>query len=64
MAYFRNSAVNLLNVHYGIHSIAMSSGGAFILLRRYYGAQAPIKTTPPGLAAHSELQVGAGRDWR
>jgi DHA1 family inner membrane transport protein len=29
MAYFRNNAVNLLNLHYGIHSIALSGGGAF-----------------------------------
>lgn len=29
MAYFRNSTVNLLNLHYAIHSIAMTGGGAF-----------------------------------
>ncbi|HEY2070749.1 MAG TPA: MFS transporter [Rhizomicrobium sp.] len=29
MAYFRNSTVNLLNLHYAIHSIAMYGGGAF-----------------------------------
>jgi len=29
MAFFRNSAVNLLNLHYGIHSIALSGGAAF-----------------------------------
>jgi len=29
MAYFRNSAVNLLNIHYAIHSIAMTGAGAF-----------------------------------
>jgi DHA1 family inner membrane transport protein len=29
MAYFRNSTVNLLNLHYGIHSLALSGGGAF-----------------------------------
>jgi DHA1 family inner membrane transport protein len=32
MAFFRNSAVNLLNLHYGIHSIATSGGGAFFLV--------------------------------
>jgi MFS transporter, DHA1 family, inner membrane transport protein len=32
MAFFRNSAVNLLNLHYGIHSIAASGGGAFYLV--------------------------------
>ncbi len=29
MAYFRNGRVNLLNLHYGIHAIALSGGGAF-----------------------------------
>ena len=29
MAYFRNSAINLLNLHYGIHALAISGGGAF-----------------------------------
>jgi len=29
MAYFRNSIVNLLNLHYGIHAVALSGGGAF-----------------------------------
>jgi hypothetical protein len=29
MAFFRNSAVNLLNLHYGIHAIALNGGGAF-----------------------------------
>jgi hypothetical protein len=29
MAYFRNNAVNLLNLHCGIHSLALSGGGAF-----------------------------------
>ncbi len=29
MAYFRNRAVNLLNLHYGIHAAALSGGGAF-----------------------------------
>jgi MFS transporter, DHA1 family, inner membrane transport protein len=31
VAYFRNNAVNLLNLHYGIHSIALSGGGAFFI---------------------------------
>ncbi|MFZ1990651.1 MAG: MFS transporter [Alphaproteobacteria bacterium] len=30
MAFFRNSTVNLLNLHYGIHQIAMTGGGAFV----------------------------------
>jgi DHA1 family inner membrane transport protein len=29
MAFFRNSTVNLLNLHYGIHAIALTGGGAF-----------------------------------
>jgi len=29
MAYFRNRTVNLLNLHYGIHVLAISGGGAF-----------------------------------
>ncbi len=29
MAFFRNNAVNLLNLHYGIHAVAMYGGGAF-----------------------------------
>jgi MFS transporter, DHA1 family, inner membrane transport protein len=32
MAFFRNSAVNLLNLHYGIHTIAISGGAAFFLI--------------------------------
>jgi DHA1 family inner membrane transport protein len=32
MAYFRNNTVNLLNLHYGIHSIALSGTGAFWLV--------------------------------
>ena len=29
MAFFRSRTVNLLNLHYGIHAIALSGGGAF-----------------------------------
>jgi hypothetical protein len=29
MAFFSNKTVNLLNLHYGVHSIALSGGGAF-----------------------------------
>jgi DHA1 family inner membrane transport protein len=29
MAFFRNSTVNLLNLHYAIHALALSGGGAF-----------------------------------
>jgi DHA1 family inner membrane transport protein len=31
MAFFRNETVNLLNAHYGIHSLALSGGGAFFV---------------------------------
>lgn len=30
MAFLRNRTVNLLNLHYGIHALAMSGGGAFL----------------------------------
>lgn len=29
MAFFRNTTVNLLNLHYGIHALALGGGGAF-----------------------------------
>ena len=32
MAFFRNSSINLLNLHYGIHCIALSGGAAFFLV--------------------------------
>jgi DHA1 family inner membrane transport protein len=32
LAFFRNSAVNLLNLHYGIHSIALNGAGAFFAI--------------------------------
>ena len=43
MAFFKNDTVNLLNMHYGIHALAMSGGGAFFLaflLRQ--GVPAPV----------------------
>lgn len=43
MAFFRNDTVNLLNLHYGIHSLALTGGGAFyaaFLLRA--GVPAPV----------------------
>jgi MFS family permease len=43
MAYFRNNTVNLLNLHYGLHSFALSGSGAFFsvfLLKA--GVPAPI----------------------
>ena len=32
MAFFHNSTVNLLNLHYGIHSIALNGGAAFFAI--------------------------------
>jgi len=32
MAYFRNNTVNLLNLHYAIHSLALTGGGAFFAI--------------------------------
>ncbi len=32
MAFFRNSAVNLLNLHYAIHAIALNGGAAFFTI--------------------------------
>ena len=32
VAFFRNTAVNLLNLHYGIHAVALSGGEAFFLI--------------------------------
>ena len=43
MAYFRNNTVNLLNLHYGLHSFAASGSGAFFgvfLLKA--GVPAPV----------------------
>ena len=65
MAFFRNSTVNLLNLHYGIHALALSGGGAFwgvFLLRA--GAPAP-ESAPVGAAekkrkARKEVAAGEG----
>jgi MFS transporter, DHA1 family, inner membrane transport protein len=32
MAFFRNRAVNLLNLHYALHTMALAGGGAFFLV--------------------------------
>lgn len=45
MAFFRNSTVNLLNLHYGVHALALSGGGAFFaafLLKAGVPAQAVL----------------------
>jgi MFS family permease len=46
VAFFRNYRVNLLNLHYGIRSIALSGGGAFFLA---YLIKAGVP--PPGVLA-------------
>src|SRR6185437_12069950 len=43
MAYFRNSSINLLNLHYALHALALAGGGAFygvFLLKA--GVSAPL----------------------
>src|SRR5882757_1298037 len=32
MAYLRNATINLLNLHYGIHALAMNAGAAFFVV--------------------------------
>ena len=32
MAYLKNSTINLLNVHYGLHALALNAGGAFFVV--------------------------------
>lgn len=42
MAFLRNDTVNLLNLHYGIHWLALSGGGAFFTaFLLYAGVPAP-----------------------
>ena len=42
MAFLRNRSVNLLNLHYGIHSLALSGGGAFFaVFLLHAGVSAP-----------------------
>ena len=54
MAFFRNSTVNLLNLHYGIHSLALSGGGAFFSV---FLLQAGVPA-PGVLAALSAILAG------
>jgi len=53
MAYFRNSAVNLLNLHYGVHAIALSGGGAF-----YAAYLLKAGVAAPGVLAAFALILG------
>ena len=36
MAYLRNTTINLLNLHYGLHALATNAGGVF------FGATTPF----------------------
>jgi hypothetical protein len=54
MAYFRNTTVNLLNLHYGIHCLALSGGGAFFLV---FLLQSGVPA-PGVLAAISAILLG------
>jgi MFS transporter, DHA1 family, inner membrane transport protein len=54
MAYFRNSTVNLLNLHYGIHCLALTGGGAFFLV---FLLQAGVPV-PAVLAALAAILLG------
>lgn len=55
MAFFRNTTVNLLNLHYGIHALAITGGGAFFLV---YLLRAGL---PPTLVLASMAAITAGR---
>src|SRR3974390_1461518 len=54
MAYFRNNTVNLLNLHYGIHSLALSGGGAFFAVFLLKSGVPP----PAVLAAIAAILIG------
>ena len=54
MAFFRNNTVNLLNLHYGVHSLALSGGGAFFAV---FLLQAGVPA-PGVLAALAAILVG------
>jgi len=54
MAYFRNTTVNLLNLHYGIHCLALTGGGAFFLV---FLLQSGVPA-PGVLAAISAILLG------
>jgi MFS transporter, DHA1 family, inner membrane transport protein len=54
MAFFRNSTVNLLNLHYAVHSLALSGGGAFFAV---FLLQAHVPA-PAVLAALAAILIG------
>ena len=55
MAFFRNNSVNLLNLHYGLHALALAGGGAF------YGVFLLKAGTPAPWVLASLALVNAGR---
>jgi DHA1 family inner membrane transport protein len=55
MAFFRNDAVNRLNLHFAIHAIALSGGGAF------YGAFLLRAGTPAPAVLASLALINVGR---
>ncbi len=55
MAFFRNTTVNLLNLHYGVHALAQYGGGAFFVV---FLLKAGV--SPPGVLAALALLL-AGR---
>lgn len=55
MAFFRNNSVNWLNLHYGLHALALAGGGAF------YGVFLLRAGTPAPLVLASLALVNAGR---
>jgi hypothetical protein len=54
MAYLRNGTINLLNLHYGIHALAMNSGGTFFVV---FLLKSGV-TTPAVLAAIAFILAG------
>ena len=50
MAFFRNDTINLLNLHYGVHSLVLSGGGAFFAAFLLY-ADVPAPAVLASLAA-------------
>jgi len=55
VAFFRNHHVNLLNLHYGLHAIAMTGGGAF------FGAYLLKSGTPAPMVLVTLALILAGR---
>jgi MFS transporter, DHA1 family, inner membrane transport protein len=54
MAYLRNSTINLLNLHYGIHALALNAGGVFFVV---FLLKAGV-STPAVLGAIGDILAG------